>query len=148
LIRDTNFSFVRYSDLKKTDTNAQNTPEIILGDTMGNLKKFYSLASVVFVGRTLVPMGGSDMMESAALGKCTIFGEHTFNFKQTVKALLEGNGAIEVKDGQELFEAIKKCLTDIKYSGGISKNGIEVIANNQGATKKTVNHLQMILSGR
>ncbi len=148
LIKDTNFSFVRYSDLKKTDANAQNAPEVILGDTMGDLKKFYSLASVVFVGRTLVPMGGSDMMESAALGKCTIFGEHTFNFKQTVKALLGGNGAIEVKDSRELFEAIKKCLTDIKYSEGISKNGIEVIANNQGATKKTVNHIQMILSGK
>ncbi|MBW8016038.1 MAG: 3-deoxy-D-manno-octulosonic acid transferase [Planctomycetes bacterium] len=146
MIEASGFSFVRYSKLKGTDTKAQNKPEIILGDTMGDLKKFYSLASIVFVGRTLVPMGGSDMMESAALGKCTIFGEHTFNFKQSANALLAGNGAIKVKDGDELFEAIKKCLTDIKYSGGISKNGREVISRNQGATEKTVTEIAKLLS--
>lgn len=145
MIKASNFSFVKYSDLKENNTKAQGKPEIVLGDTMGDLKKFYSLASVVFVGRTLVPMGGSDMMESVALGKCTIFGEHTFNFKQTVKSLLDGNGAIEVKDENELFETIKKCLTDIKYSGGISKNGIEVIASNQGATGKTVSEIEKLL---
>jgi 3-deoxy-D-manno-octulosonic-acid transferase len=61
---------------------------VILGDTMGDLRKFYSLATAIFVGRSLVPMGGSDMMEAAALGKCTLFGPHTFNFRQTVEVLL------------------------------------------------------------
>lgn len=146
MIEASGFSVVRYSKLKEGDTKAEGKPEIILGDTMGDLKKFYSLASIVFVGRSLVPMGGSDMMESAALGKCTIFGEHTFNFKQTVDALLSGNGAIQVKDGEGLFEAIKKCLTDINYSGGISKNGREVIRHNQGATEKTVAEIAKLIS--
>ena len=76
----------------------QGKPTVILGDTMGDLKKFYALAAVVFVGRSLVPMGGSDMMEPTALGKCTLFGPHTFNFRQTVEALLKGHGAIQVTD--------------------------------------------------
>jgi len=147
MIEASGFTSVRYSKLKETDTKAQGKPDIILGDTMGDLKKFYSLASIVFVGRSLVPMGGSDMMESAALGKCTIFGEHTFNFKQTVDALLGGDGAIQIKDSDELYETIKKCLTDINYSQSISKNGREVIARNQGATQKTVTEIAKLLLG-
>ncbi len=89
---------------------------MILGDTMGDLRKFYSLATVIFVGRSLVPMGGSDMMEAAALGKCTIFGPHAFNFKQAVDDLLKADGAILVKDADELFNAMTKCLTDADYA--------------------------------
>ncbi len=106
MIERAGFGYVRYSELKKSDTCVAGRPTVILGDTMGDLKKFYALATVVFVGRSLVPMGGSDMMEPAALGKCTIFGPHTFNFKQTVEALLDGGGAIEVEDADALAEAV------------------------------------------
>jgi 3-deoxy-D-manno-octulosonic-acid transferase len=111
---------------------------VILGDTMGDLRKFYSLATVVFAGRSLVPMGGSDMMESAALGKCTIFGPYAFNFKQPVDDLLKANGAILVKDANELFNAMVKCLTDADYASRIAKNGQEIIRKNQGATSRTI----------
>jgi 3-deoxy-D-manno-octulosonic-acid transferase len=93
---------------------------------------------VIFVGRSLVPMGGSDMMEAAALGKCTIFGPHTFNFKQAVEDLLKADGAILVKDANELFNAMKKCLTDTDYARQIAQNGRQIIRKNQGATQKTV----------
>ena len=94
LIEQAGFQFARFSQLKEHNTIADGKPPVILGDTMGDLNKFYALASIVFVGRTLTPMGGSDMMEPAALGKCTLFGPHTFNFKQTVQDLLEVEGAI------------------------------------------------------
>lgn len=145
LIEASGFSSVRYSELKESYANADGKPAVILGDTMGDLKKFYSLASVVFVGRTLTPMGGSDMMESAALGKCTVFGPHTFNFKQTVKALLDGDGAIEVKDAGDLYETISKCLTDRSYAESVSNNGREVIRQNQGATQKTIDAIANLL---
>ena len=105
LIKTFGFSLSRYSNIKAGQPAQPTAADtVILGDTMGDLRKFYCLADLVFVGRTLVPMGGSDMLESAALGKCTIFGPHTFNFKQTVKALLAGNGAIEVANGNQLLE--------------------------------------------
>ena len=148
LISQSGLGLVRYSQLKAgQNTDVQmDSQDVILGDTMGDLKKFYSLARIVFVGRSLVPMGGSDMMESPALGKCTIFGPHTFNFKQTVKDLLTGNGAIEVADGEELLRTMQKCLTDTDFAETIAGNGREVIKNNQGATEKSVKEIVKLLN--
>ena len=146
LTRQSSFSYVRYSKLKDGSLQLNDKPDIILGDTMGDLKKFYSLASVVFVGRSMVAMGGSDMMEPAALGKFTMFGPHTFNFKQTVEVLLKGNGAVEVKDEEQLLDVLRKSLTDKQYADTIAANGQKVIQENQGATQKTIEEVKRLLS--
>jgi 3-deoxy-D-manno-octulosonic-acid transferase len=139
------FTFVRFSKLKENNSTADGRPVVVLGDTMGDLRKFYALASVVFVGRTLTPMGGSDMMESAAMGKCTTFGPHTFNFKQTVDVLLEGVGAIEVHDAEELYDITYKCLTNPDFAKAIAAAGQRIIRQNQGATQKTVAAIRPLL---
>jgi 3-deoxy-D-manno-octulosonic-acid transferase len=149
LIKQTGFKLIRYSQkIQNSEFRIQNSGVsiVILGDTMGDLRKFYSLATIIFVGRSLVPMGGSDMVEAAALGKCTIFGPHTFNFKQTVDALLKDNGAIMVKDKQDLFATMQKCLTDRDFARRIAQNGREVIRKNQGATQKTINQIAKFLN--
>jgi 3-deoxy-D-manno-octulosonic-acid transferase len=151
LIKQHGFETLRYSELKSgvTKSSIVHHPSsiVILGDTMGDLRKFYSLATVIFVGRSLVPMGGSDMMEAAALGKCTIFGPHAFNFKHTVDALLKDNGAIIVKNKDDLLAAMRKCLTEPDYANKIAKNGQEVIRKNQGATAKTIEQIAILLNG-
>ena len=147
LIKEKGFDLIRYSEIKdKAVPPATNKQAVILGDTMGDLRKFYSLATIIFVGRSLVPMGGSDMAEAAALGKTTLFGPHAFNFKQTVDVLLEGEGAIMVKDQQDLLETMQKCLTEPDFAKGIAKNGQQVIKNNQGATEKTIEQIAKFLS--
>jgi len=118
---------------------------VILGDTMGDLRKFYALATVIFVGRSLVPMGGSDMMEAAALGKCTLFGPHTFNFRQAVEVLLQGQGALQVSDKDGLQRVLEKCLSDPAYAGRIAQAGQAVIRQNQGATARTMEVLRDVL---
>lgn len=145
LIEQTGLPLARYSQIKDAASPALDSAAVILGDTMGDLRKFYSLATVIFVGRSLVPMGGSDMMEAAALGKCTLFGPHAFNFRQTVDALLAGGGAIEVKDAAELLAAVKRCLLEPEYARAIAQRGRRVIKDNQGATAKTVQHIAQFL---
>ena len=165
LIEQSGFNLIRYSELKKAtpDTVAKSKIEnrnlsaarlaeskidsVILGDTMGDLRKFYSLATIIFVGRSLVSMGGSDMMEAAALGKCTIFGPYAFNFKQAVDALLADNGAIMVNNKDELLAAVQKCLLEPAYADKIARNGREVIRKNQGATARTIDQISKFLSG-
>jgi 3-deoxy-D-manno-octulosonic-acid transferase len=163
LIKEKGFGLIRYSELKKKATEkssiehrlsaevsakaeASGIRSVIIGDTMGDLRKFYSLATVIFVGRSLVPMGGSDMMEAAALGKCTIFGPHAFNFQQAVDALLASNGAIMVKDKDDLLKTMQKCLLEPAYADKIARNGRDVIRKNQGATQKTIEHLVSLLN--
>ena len=138
LITQSGFELARYGQIKNSQEKIANQNTVILGDTMGDLRKFYSLATIVFVGRSLVPMGGSDMMESAAMGKCTIFGPHTFNFKEAVKALLLAEGAIEVKDEKKLCRTVQKYLDEPQFARKIAHNGQQVIKENQGATQKTV----------
>jgi len=145
LITAAGFDLVRYSSVKDKDVPTSDKAPVIIGDTMGDLRKFYSLATVVFVGRSLVPMGGSDMIEVAALGKPTIFGPHAFNFQQTVDDLLEGQGAILVKDQNELLHNLQKCLTEPHFARKIAENGLQVIRNNQGATQKTVDQIANLL---
>lgn len=145
LIDEAGFGFVRYSALKENDSITTGKPTVILGDTMGDLKKFYALAAVVFVGRTLTPMGGSDMMEPTALGKCTLFGPHTFNFKQTVEVLLAGQGAIEAADEVDLFDKTLLCLINADFANRIGSHGQTIIRQNQGATQKTLDAIRRIL---
>jgi 3-deoxy-D-manno-octulosonic-acid transferase len=148
LIDQAGFPMIRYSRLKGTTARVTDVGNaVILADTMGDLRKFYSLAEIIFVGRTLVPMGGSDMMEAAALGKCTLFGPHTFNFRQTVDVLLAGHGAIEVKDSDDLLATLRKCLFDPAYAGAVAKAGQEIIRQNQGATARTMEVLGTLLQG-
>ena len=149
LIAHMGFPLVRYSQLKGTTKDKGETPSpqsaVLLGDTMGDLRKFYSLATLIFVGRSLVPMGGSDMMEAAALGKCTIFGPHAFNFRQTVEVLLQGQGAIQVADKDDLQKTMEKCLSDPAYAEKIAQSGQAVIRQNQGATARTMDVLRKVL---
>ena len=152
LTKQTGFELIRYSQVKnqatrksRIENRESRIQSVILGDTMGDLRKFYSLATIIFVGRSLVPMGGSDMLEAAALGKPVLFGPHTYNFKQTVDELLEDNGAIMVKDKQDLLETIQKCLSEPDFTEKIARNGQNVIRKNQGATKKTITEIEKLL---
>jgi 3-deoxy-D-manno-octulosonic-acid transferase len=145
IIEDAGFDFIRYSSIKDTNAVCPKKVPVILGDTMGDLRKFYCLSTVIFVGRSLVPMGGSDMIEAAALSRCTLFGPHTFNFTQTVEALLAGHGALVVKDQQELQKTMQKCLLEPEFAESIARNGREVIRKNQGATAKTIEQIGRFL---
>jgi len=139
LIERSGFEFVRYSQVKNDESAVRNPKsEIILVDTMGDLRKFYSLASVIFVGRSLVPMGGSDMIEAAALGKPTIFGPHTFNFSQDTEMLLAAGGAILVRAESDLSMWTSHLLISPKVASDVAAHGRDVIRSNQGATARTI----------
>src|SRR5439155_3933873 len=79
--------------LRRSNPIAPDPSQVILGDTMGELRKFYALADLVVVGRTLVDLGssqhGSDMIEPAALAKPTIVGPYTGNFADAMTKLVQ-----------------------------------------------------------
>ncbi|MBN2212089.1 MAG: 3-deoxy-D-manno-octulosonic acid transferase [Sedimentisphaerales bacterium] len=143
MIETAGHRLVRYSQVKSgsytvsdADANA-----VILGDTMGDLRKFYSLATVVFVGRSLVNMGGSDMMEVAALAKPVIVGPYTDNFAQTMQVLRDGNGVVEVVNSDDLCDKTIRLLLNPEQAQTLALNARRIIEQNRGATKRTIEEI-------
>jgi 3-deoxy-D-manno-octulosonic-acid transferase len=116
---------------------------VLLGDTMGELRKFYALATAVFVGRSLVPMGGSDMIESAALGKPTAFGPHTFNFPQADH--LAEHGCVRVADGAALARQFDEWLADPAAAMAAGAAAQQYVRSQQGATRRNVEMICRVL---
>ena len=137
LIRQAGFVLVRRSERKDGAASIATPDAVILGDTMGELRKFYSLASAIFVGRSLVPMGGSDMIEAAGLGKPVAFGPHVFNFPQA-RILVDAGVARQVPTAQELGEVLNGWLQDPAAAAAMGRRAQEVIRNEQGATQRNV----------
>lgn len=139
MIESRGFTCLRRSRLPDGATpSATSNRAILLGDTMGELRKFYSLATVVFVGRTLVPLGGSDLMEVAGLAKPMCFGPHVENFADADAQLRAADGAYRVNDAAALLPALRGLLKDAAWRQKMGANAREVVRRNQGATARTV----------
>lgn len=115
--------------------------DIVVLDTLGELKKLYSLATVVFVGRSLVPLGGSDMIEVAALAKPCCFGPHAFNFAEAVELLTQAQGAVIVENSERLAQTIRRWLEDPAAARDTGQRGRAIIAAQRGSTERYVQRL-------
>ena len=150
LIESADFQVLRFSRIKDgadAATEAEGNC-VILGDTMGDLRKFYSLSAVIFVGRSLVPMGGSDMIEAAALAKPIVLGPYTENFAETVQALEQAQAIEIAANPRDLTVVTEKLLTDKTCAQQIAQRARQVIIDHQGATEKTVAAIVEILGYR
>lgn len=142
------FNCVRRSAHRDGGRRRPSPADVWLIDTMGELRKAYALASLVFVGRTLVPMGGSDPMEAAALGRPILVGPHTQNFHHAVRAL-QNAGALEVvRDAAELPVRLNALLQNRALLARMGRAGRDAVLRNQGATSRTVDALCRLLAGR
>ncbi|GFM66568.1 3-deoxy-D-manno-octulosonic acid transferase [Pseudomonas cichorii] len=114
------------------------TPDtsVLLGDTMGELLFLYALADSAFVGGSLVPNGGHNLLEPAALAKPVLSGPHLFNFLE-IAALLRQAGALEeVGDSVALAAAVQKLFDQPQLARSMADAGIGVMKANQGALQR------------
>lgn len=145
LVRRAGFDCVRRSERSDGGTGPTLTDrDVIVGDTMGELRKFYGLSDVVFVGRSLVPMGGSDPMEVAALGKPMIVGLYTDNFRAPVELLRAADALCEVNSTDELCSAVSDLLQR-DASKELGDRARQVVLANQGATSRTADGVVRLL---
>lgn len=119
--------------------------EVVLGDTMGELRKFYALADAVFVGRSLVPMGGSDPMEVAALGKPMVVGLHMENFADPLERLRTADAIRVVPDAAGLSAAVGELLVRPEEARRRGAAGRNVVRAQQGATRRTAERIIALL---
>jgi len=112
--------------------------DAVLLDTMGELGRIYGIGDVVFVGGSLVPVGGHNILEPAAFGKPVLFGPHMENFREVARIIKAEGGGIEIRDQGQLFEETHRLLTDRSYYRRVGRAALRTIRNNQGASQKTL----------
>jgi 3-deoxy-D-manno-octulosonic-acid transferase len=122
------------------------TPPVILGDTMGELMKWYALADIVFVGRSLVPLGGSNPMEPGALGKPLVWGPEMFNFPVEAPALIEAGAARQVSGQADLTAALVDLLTHAERRRQMGVAARDQIRRMQGATARNIELVRQALT--
>ena len=119
---------------------------IMLLDTHGELAGAYSLATVVFVGGTLVSIGGHNLLEPAAAGQPVIFGPCVEHIEQTAKALLNAGGGVCVRDAGELAEQVEALLGDEERRKTMGERARSVVETQQGALDRTLVLLEPYLT--
>ncbi|MBC9249165.1 3-deoxy-D-manno-octulosonic acid transferase [Pseudomonas alcaligenes] len=120
--------------------------QVLVGDTLGELLFLYALADLAFVGGSLVPNGGHNLLEPAALGKPLLSGPHLFNFLE-IAALLRGAGdLLEVADAGQLQAALQMLFTDAAQARQRAEAGLGVLRANQGALARLLDGLAPLLT--
>jgi 3-deoxy-D-manno-octulosonic-acid transferase len=119
--------------------------DVLLLDTIGELRSFYGICDIAFVGGSLVKVGGHNLLEPAAMKKPVIFSRYLFNFKEISEALISAGGGILVKDKQELYVQADKLLSDRKYAQQIGNRAFTVIEANSGAAKRTIDAVRRLI---
>ncbi len=116
---------------ERTPCNADT--DVFIGDSMGELPVFYAAADVAFVGGSLVPTGGHNLLEPAALGLAVIIGPYMFNFEEITRMLCAAGAACQIQDTAELSAAVIRYLSDANLRFAAGEQGRQLVEQNRGA---------------
>ncbi len=119
--------------------------DILIGDTLGELPLFFAAADVAFIGGSLVPTGGHNLLEASAAGIPVIFGPHMFNFEEIGRMTLAHGAGKQVQNQTELSAAVAAYLMDIDLRLTAGAAGKRMVEENRGALDKTLTLLAGVL---
>ena len=109
---------------------------VVLGDSMGEMLAYYAAADVVFVGGSLLPLGGQNLIEPIAVGAPTLVGPHTFNFAQAAEAAIEAGAALRVQDADEAFAVAARLLDDRTARDRMRASAAAFLASHRGGAER------------
>jgi len=133
------------SVISRTERRPAGDAAVFLCDTMGEVPLFYAASDVAFVAGSLVPIGGHNLLEPAALGVPVITGPHNFN-SQDIADLFESLGACRIVSGtDELGEVVSELLTDSDEAERLGRAGQQVLEDNRGALERLLVLLEPLL---
>lgn len=111
--------------------------EVIVADSMGELLKLYTASDVAFVGGSLVPVGGHNVLEACAVGLPVIFGPHMFNFDEISQLTLSRQAGKQVVSESDLAAAVAAYLDDANLRFETGEKGKKLVQQNRGALERT-----------
>jgi 3-deoxy-D-manno-octulosonic-acid transferase len=142
LIERWGFGVVSRTERRHCDANN----EVFLVDTMGEVPLFFAASDVAFVGGSLVPIGGHNLLEPAAQGLPIVTGPHVFNAPEIADSFVKLGACRIVSDSDELAATVSELIERPDEAGKIGKNGFAVLEQNRGALKRLLVLLEPLLA--
>ena len=134
-------SLQRRAQLGDAAINAQ----VLLGDSMGEMFAYYAACDCAFIGGSLLPLGGQNLIEACALGKPVLTGPHTFNFALATEEAIDAGGAVCVQDAGELISEARELLENAPRRAAMGERARAFASHHRGATARTVGLLRHII---
>ncbi len=134
--------------VRKSQLNGAAVPvdaQLLVGDTMGEMFAYYTACDFAFIGGSLLPLGGQNLIEACACGKPVLLGPHTFNFAQPSADALAAGAALLVTDATELFARTFDLLAEPTQRATMSEAALHFAQREVGATQRTLVLLQRFL---
>ncbi|NIO41835.1 MAG: 3-deoxy-D-manno-octulosonic acid transferase [Burkholderiales bacterium] len=134
LLRGSGMPFQRRSEGRPIDAATR----VVIGDSMGELFAYYAACDVAFVGGSLLPLGGQNLLEACAVGKPVIVGPHTFNFEEATEQAVEAGAALRVANASMLAATVSMLLANRARAEEIGEAGRRFMQMHRGATERTL----------
>ena len=138
IIQNSGLSYVRRSQLNEP---LSKKVQVVLGDSMGELFTYYAACDFTFIGGSLLPLGGQNLIEAAAMGKPILIGEHTFNFADASNNAVTAGAAIRVKNSVELHDKLEYLLQNPSKQAEMRLAALQF---NDASTGATIRLMQLI----
>ena len=142
LVRRAGWKVARRTELR---VDAEPRHDVVILDTIGELAQLFQVATVVFVGGSLVDAGGHNILEPAVFGKPIVFGPHMDNFAEIARTFLDNGAAVQVRSGRELESTLLELLGDPVRRASLGAAARALVEANRGARGKTLAALAELL---
>lgn len=140
LLRRSVLSFCR-----RSIWNGASLPSVMLLDSIGELASVYALAEIAFVGGSLVPRGGHNILEPAQFGKAIVVGPHTENFREIIR-LFEAHEALRITDAEHLSSVLLHLLNSPHERSHHGSRAWAVVESGRGSTQRTLDALSALMN--
>lgn len=122
--------------------------QVMLGDSMGEMFAYYVACDIAFIGGSLLPLGGQNLIEAAAIGKPVLIGPHTFNFAEATELAIQAGAALRVTDADELLQTVGNLLKSPEKAQTMSVAALAFADRHRGATERLMALIEPYLDAK
>lgn len=149
MIERRGLAFIRRSSLLEASPSPQLSPsrgegavgqgvQVVLGDSMGEMFAYYAACDVAFIGGSLLPLGGQNLIEACAMGKPVLIGPHTWNFEAVAQSALAAGAALRVEDPAALGAKLRELFADNELRERMSRQALAFSGSHSGASERVM----------
>jgi 3-deoxy-D-manno-octulosonic-acid transferase len=124
--------------LRSENSAVKMETRIILGDSMGEMFAYYAAADLAFIGGSLMPYGGQNLIEACAVGTPVLVGPHMYNFAEATRLAVSAGAALQISNAEQLAAEAQQLFQDATLLHEMHRHCAKFIESNRGATEKSV----------